>query len=88
MLDAGLGLETCLNEEIKVPINRSRIDELLIVGGLRWRPRRRGTANGLISISPKKGGLIRSTPPRLKKRGDLSGPDGPVAAKGYLGGNW
>jgi transposase len=60
-------LETYLNEEKKIPIKRSRIDELLIAEGLRWRSQETWFGERVDpEFAKKRGSLKRSTPPRLK----------------------
>ncbi len=49
-------LQAYLNEQKKIPIKRSRIDEILLAEGLRGESRRAGSANGSIPSSPKRGG--------------------------------
>ncbi|MBP7694397.1 MAG: helix-turn-helix domain-containing protein [Anaerolineales bacterium] len=49
-------LETYLNEKRGLAIKRSRIDELLIAEGLRWRQQESGLANALTRSLRQKGG--------------------------------
>jgi transposase len=60
-------LETYLNEEKKIEIKRSRIDELLIAEGLRWRTQETWFGERVDpEFAKKRGSLKRSTPTRLK----------------------
>jgi len=60
-------LETYLNEEKKIEIKRSRIDELLIAEGLRWRTQETWFGERVDpEFAKKRGSLKRSTPARLK----------------------
>jgi transposase len=60
-------LEAYLNEEKKIPIKRSRIDELLIAEGLRWRTQETWFGERVDpEFAKKRGSLKRSTPARLK----------------------
>jgi len=61
-------LETYLNEEKKIEIKRSRIDELLIAEGLRWRTQETWFGERVDPEFAKKRGLLkRSTLARLKR---------------------
>jgi len=61
-------LETYLNEEKKIEIKRSRIDELLIAEGLRWRTQETWFGERVDpEFAKKRGSLKRSTPTRLKR---------------------
>jgi transposase len=61
-------LETYLNEEKKIDIKRSRIDELLIAEGLRWRTQETWFGERVDpEFAQKRGSLKRSTPTRLKR---------------------
>lgn len=61
-------LETYLNEEKKIEIKRSRIDELLIAEGLRWRTQETWFGERVDpEFAQKRGSLKRSTPTRLKR---------------------
>ena len=51
-------LQTYLNEERDLAIKRSRINEILVAEGLRWRTDEPGSANGWIPSSPKKGAIV------------------------------
>ena len=54
-------LETYLNEEKKIEIKRSRIDELLIAEGLRWRTQETWFGEGVDpEFAKKRGSLKRS----------------------------
>ena len=60
-------LETYLNEEKKIDIKRSRIDELLIAEGLRWRTQETWFGERVDpEFAKKRGSLRRSTRVRLK----------------------
>jgi len=60
-------LETYLNEEKKIEIKRSRIDELLIAEGLRWRTQETWFGERVDpEFAKKRGSLKRSTPARQK----------------------
>ena len=60
-------LETYLNEEKKIEIKRSRIDELLIAEGLRWRTQETWFGERVDpEFAKKRGSLKRSTATRLK----------------------
>jgi len=60
-------LETYLNEEKKIEIKRSRIDELLIAEGLRWRTQETWFGERVDpEFAKKRGSLKRSTPARAK----------------------
>jgi transposase len=60
-------LETYLNEEKKIEIKRSRIDELLIAEGLRWRTQETWFGERVDpEFAKKRGSLKRSTSTRLK----------------------
>ena len=60
-------LEIYLNEEKKIEIKRSRIDELLIAEGLRWRTQETWFGERVDpEFAKKRGSLKRSTPTRLK----------------------
>jgi transposase len=59
-------LVTYLNEEKKIAIKRSRIDELLIAEGLRWRTQATGFGERVDpEFAKKRGSLKRSTPTPL-----------------------
>ena len=61
-------LETYLNEEKKIPIKRSRIDDLLITEGLRWRTQETWFGERVDpECANKRGILKRSTPPHRKR---------------------
>ena len=61
-------LETYLDEEKKIEIKRSRIDELLIAEGLRWRTQETWFGERVDPEFAKKRGLLkRSTLARLKR---------------------
>ena len=61
-------LETYLNEEKKIPIKRSRIDDLLITEGLRWRTQETWFGERVDpEFAQKRGVLTRSIPPRLTR---------------------
>ena len=61
-------LAAYLNEEKKIPIKRSRIDDLLIAEGLRWRTQETWFGERVDPEFAKKRGLLRrSTPPHLKR---------------------
>src|SRR6516165_9094516 len=61
-------LETSLNEEKKIPIKRSRIDDLLITEGLRWRTQETWFGERVDpEFAQKRGVLTRSIPPRLTR---------------------
>jgi transposase len=61
-------LETYLNEEKGIPIKRSRIDDLLIEEGLRWREQESWFGERVDPDFAKKRGLAtRSTRPRLQQ---------------------
>ena len=61
-------LETYLNEEKGIPIKRSRIDDLLIEEGLRWREQESWFGERVDPDFAKKRGLsTRSTRPRLQQ---------------------
>jgi len=61
-------LETYLNEVKKIEIKRSRIDELLIAEGLRWRIQETWFGERVDPEFAKKScSLKRSTPTRLKR---------------------
>jgi transposase len=61
-------LESYIDEEKKIEIRRSRIDELLIAEGLRWRTEETWFGDRVDPESAKKRGLLkRSTPARLKR---------------------
>jgi transposase len=58
-------LETYLNEQKGIPIKRSRIDEILIAEGLRWRQQETWFGERLDpAFAEKRGVLKRSTPCR------------------------
>ncbi len=58
-------LETYLNEEKQIPIKRSRIDDLLIDEGLRWRQQETWFGDRVDpDFAKKRGPLKRSTPRR------------------------
>lgn len=60
-------LERYLNEEKKISIKRSRINELLIAEGLRWRTQETWFGERVDpEFAKKRGSLKRSTPSRLK----------------------
>src|SRR5262245_63790927 len=60
-------LEAYLNEEKKIPIKRSRIDELLIAEGLRWATQETWFGERVDpEFAKKRGALKRSTPNRLR----------------------
>jgi transposase len=60
-------LQTYLNEEKQMPIKRSRIDELLLAEGLRWRTQETWFGERVDpEFAKKRGPLKRSTPTRLK----------------------
>jgi len=61
-------LETYLNAEKKIPIKRSRIDDLLITEGLRWRTQETWFGERVDpEFAQKRGALTRSIPPRLTR---------------------
>jgi len=61
-------LETYLNEEKKIEIKRSRIDELLIAEGLRWRTQETWFGERVDpEFAKKRGSLKRSTPTRPRR---------------------
>jgi transposase len=61
-------LATYLNEEKKIPIKRSRIDDLLIAEGLRWRTQETWFGERVDpEFAKKRGALKRSTPLPLQK---------------------
>jgi len=61
-------LATYLNEEKKIPIKRSRIDELLLAEGLRWRTQETWFGERVDpEFAKKRGPLKRSTPSHLKR---------------------
>jgi len=61
-------LETYLNEEKKIPIKRSRIDDILIAEGLRWRTQETWFGERVDpEFAKKRGALKRSTPTRLQR---------------------
>jgi transposase len=61
-------LAAYLNEEKKIPIKRSRIDDLLIAEGLRWRTQETWFGERVDpEFAKKRGVLRRSTPPPLKR---------------------
>jgi transposase len=60
-------LETYLNEAKQIPIKRSRIDDLLIAEGLRWRQQETWFGERVDPAFVKKRGLSRPfTPPRRR----------------------
>lgn len=60
-------LETYLNEEKKILIRRSRIDELLIAEGLRWRSQESWFGERVDpEFAQKRGALKHSTSPHPK----------------------
>ena len=61
-------LETYLNAEKKMPIKRSRLDDLLLTEGLRWRTQETWCGERVApEFAPKRGALTRSLPPRLQR---------------------
>ena len=61
-------LETYLNEEKQIPIKRSRIDDLLITEGLRWRTQETWFGERVDPEFAKKRGILkRSTLPHLNR---------------------
>jgi len=61
-------LEAYLNEEKKIPIKRSRIDELLIAEGLRWATQETWFGERVDpEFAKKRGALKRSIPNRLSR---------------------
>jgi transposase len=61
-------LETYLNEEKGIPIKRSRIDDLLIEEGLRWREQESWFGERVDpDFAKKRGPSTRSTRPRLQQ---------------------
>jgi hypothetical protein len=61
-------LEAYLNEEKKIPIKRSRIDEVLIAEGLRWRTQETWFGERVDPEFAKKRGVLKpSTPARLRR---------------------
>ncbi len=61
-------LETYLNEEKGIPIKRSRIDDLLIAEGLRWRQQETWFGERVDpDFAKKRGPSKRSTPSRLTR---------------------
>ena len=61
-------LATYLNEEKKIPIKRSRIDELLLAEGLRWRTQETWFGERVDpEFAKKRGALTRSIPTRLTR---------------------
>ena len=61
-------LETYLNEEKKIPIKRSRIDDLLLAEGLRWRTQETWFGERVApECAKKRGVLTRSIPRRLQR---------------------
>jgi len=60
-------LEVYLNEEKGIPIKRSRIDELLIAEGLRWRTQETWFGERA-SIESEPGADQPATPPAIKKK--------------------
>lgn len=58
-------LQTYLNEQKGIPIKRSRIDEILVAEGLRWRQQESWFGERLDpDFAEKRGASTRSTPPR------------------------
>ena len=61
-------LETSLNAEKKMPIKRSRIDDLLLTEGLRWRTQETWFGERVApEFAHKRGAWTRSLPPRLTR---------------------
>ena len=61
-------LATYLNEEKQIPIKRSRIDDLLIAEGLRWRTQETWFGERVDpEFAKKRGALTRSTPTHRKR---------------------
>jgi transposase len=61
-------LATYLNEEKQIPIKRSRIDEVLLAEGLRWRTQETWFGERVDpEFAKKRGTLKRSTPTHLKR---------------------
>jgi transposase len=61
-------LETYLNAEKKLPIKRSRLDDLLLTEGLRWRTQETWCGERVDpEFAQKRGALTRSLPPRLTR---------------------
>jgi transposase len=61
-------LATYLNEEKKIPIKRSRIDDLLLAEGLRWCTQETWFGERVDpEFAKKRGALTRSIPPRRKR---------------------
>jgi transposase len=61
-------LATYLNEEKKMPIKRSRIDELLLADGRRWRTQETWFGERVDpEFAQKRGALKRSTPTHLTR---------------------
>ena len=61
-------LATYLNEERKIAIKRSRIDELLLAEGLRWRTQETWFGERVDpEFAKKRGALKRSTPTHLQR---------------------
>ncbi len=61
-------LETYLNEEQQIPIKRSRIDDLLIAEGLRWRQQETWFGERVDpDFAKKRGPSTRSTRPHLQE---------------------
>ena len=61
-------LATYLHEENKMPIKRSRIDELLLAEGRRWRTQETWYGARVDPVfAQTRGAVTRSTPPHLKR---------------------
>jgi transposase len=61
-------LETSLNEEQKMPIKRSQMDDLLLAEGLRWRSQETCFgARVATACAQKRGAWTRSRPRRLQR---------------------
>ena len=60
-------LERYLNEERQIPIKRSRIDDILLAEGLRWRAQETWFGEKVDpAFAEKRGSSKRSTPPRQR----------------------
>ena len=66
-------LDVYLNEEKNLPIKRSRIDEVLIAEGLRWRSQETWSVSGPLTEPPADEDPV--SPPPLKKTERVVDPD-------------
>jgi hypothetical protein len=64
-------LEAYLNEHKQIPIKRSRIDEILVAEGLRWRKQETWFGERVDPLFAEKRGRLKSST-RLRRQGRLS----------------